>query len=150
MKLIEPELVIIESFAVTGLQTQTTNINEQTPNTAKLPSLWQEAFSKLQGTTPRFYGVYSQYDSDENGSYTVTAGIKLSPKHLEKFPTIQIQSGNYLQFKNSGPQPQAIIELWQAVWLYFKTSCEYKRRFRTDFEIYDENECSLFIDILFM
>ncbi len=144
----KPELKTIKGFAITGLATRTRNQDEIQPDTAKIPSLWHnlhtEVLSKSNAATT--FGVYHNYESDDRGYYTLTAGTKATTPtdHLD---TIQIVPGNYLVFSNHGPQPEAIIMLWQAVWSYFQTEVQYQRAYKTDFEVYHEENCEIYIGI---
>ncbi|WP_454782334.1 GyrI-like domain-containing protein [Legionella sp. WA2022007384] len=151
MKQITPQLINLQAFTVIGLSARTKNSDEFNPQTAKLPELWQRFFtSKIstQSDVP-IYGVYSDYESDCNGFYTVTAGVKLNDLTIKNnFNSISVNKGNYLVFKNSGSMPQAIIETWQAIWLYFENQSTVLRAYETDFEIYmGQEQCAIYIGI---
>ncbi|WP_454783708.1 GyrI-like domain-containing protein [Legionella sp. WA2024007413] len=152
MKNITPELVKIESFTVMGLSERTRNFDEFNPQTAKLPELWNRFYaSKIQTQKSHvpIYGVYSDYESDCNGFYTVTAGVELDNSAIiNHFNTTRVNKGNYLVFKNTGPMPKAIIETWQAIWAYFETQSNIIRTYETDFEVYErQDQCAIFIGV---
>lgn len=146
-----PQLIKVEAFTVMGLSERTKNSNEFNPETAKLPALWKRFYESQIPLNPvsSIYGVYSAYDADHNGAYTVTAGVATHNSVIaDSFDKITIQEGDYLIFKNSGPMPKAIIEAWQAVWHYFDTQSSVSRAYKTDFEVYmGQEECAIYIGI---
>ena len=81
----KPEIVDIQERSVLGITARTNNINEQSPVTGKLMKLWGGFFenglmSKIpnQKDNSPMFGVYSSYESDCNGDYTVTVGMEIS------------------------------------------------------------------------
>jgi predicted transcriptional regulator YdeE len=137
MTYLEPKKVHIETFNVSGLSVRTINSDEFNPSTAKLPSLWQQfaATEKLQDGA--VYGVYSDYETDDSGHYTVTAGMNNPMFTSSDFTTVKIDTGDYLVFEDKGPMPQTVIETWKRVWSYFTDDAAYKRSYTTDFELYN-------------
>lgn len=136
---ISPTLKHVESFTVTGFSVRTQNKDEFNEETAKLPSLWQQFYTSELATNAHIYGVYSDYDSDANGFYTVTAGIESSDAQT-KLSTVTIQAGNYLVFQGTGPMPAAVVETWKRVWAFFGTNTEHRRNYINDFEEYSGSE----------
>lgn len=142
-----PKVVNVDEFRVAGLNVRTNNRDEMDPKTAKLPGLWtqfnaEKIASKIphQLTSTPIFGVYSNYETDETGHYTVTAGIKVEKMELpQELTTITVVAGNYLVFENKGPIPQVVIATWQHIWSYFETNLYYTRHFKTDFEMYGED-----------
>ena len=136
MTMIKPILQYVEQFTVTGFCTRTQNNAEANPTTAKIPALWQQFYSSdLIRHTPVF-GVYSDYESDASGYYTVTAGVSQESEHLNANKII-VSSGNYLVFSDSGPMPATVINLWGQIWSYFFREVNYQRSFISDFEVYN-------------
>ena len=140
-----PSLRRIASFRVAGISVRTTNIEETSPETARLAALWGRFFQdgipgKVANQVPGspIYGVYSDYESDVNGQYSVTAGvqIELSATGGDEFTTVDVVSGEYLVFEGKGAMPQVVIETWISVWDYFSEGREFKRAYTTDFELY--------------
>lgn len=146
----EPKLISIDDVTVTGFSVRTVNKDEFKPETAKLPELWGRfASSDLIKDQTAVYGVYSDYESDASGFYTVTAGVPLSSSLEGKYETASIVSGQYLVFSAKGPMPQTVVQIWERVWNYFDENKEYKRNFRTDFEVYTgEEEVAVYIGII--
>ena len=156
MTRINPKKMHIESMTIAGITERTRNEDEFNPNTARLPRLWERFFSEnlsreiLQNNSnPLVYGVYSDYESDTSGLYTVTAGLKVPHATIyTQFSAIIVNEGDYLVFTNRGPMPNAIIETWQAVWQYFIENTGKKRAYKTDFEVYiSSEECAVYIGI---
>ncbi len=147
MSSIPPTLKHVESFRVIGLSTRTQNRDEFNERTAKLPNLWQQFYSSDLATNPNVFGVYSDYESDANGLYTVTVGTT-SDNSQAKLSSVTIQASNYLVFEGKGPMPSTVIETWKRVWAYFAAESEYQRNFISDFEAYSgSDEVAIYIGI---
>lgn len=132
---IQPTMKQVENFTVTGFSVRTQNSDEFNETTAKLPSLWQQFYTSELATNANIFGVYSNYDSDANGPYTVTVGVKSN--HVQtQLSSVTIQAGKYLVFQGTGPMPAAVIEAWKQVWVFFETNTEHQRNFVSDFEAY--------------
>jgi len=134
----QPTPVHISTFFVYGPSISTNNRDEFDPVTAKIAGLWAQFFA----TSPSLpvYGVYSNYESDANGQFDVTAGT-----HAKS--GIEIKEGRYLVFKARGPMPTAVIDAWSFIWRYFE---EYpiKRSFLSDFEAYGSEGVDIHIGII--
>ncbi len=82
--------------------------------------------------------VYTDYESDETGSYTFALGTEVT--NIDDVPngmkSYSIPECNYMVFTTrKGPIQEIIVEAWQYIWEWSKTN---KRAFLTDFELYDE------------
>ena len=140
----EPKLICLDGFSVTGLSVRTANRDEFNPTTAKLPNLWQRFFSEqIADIIPNripgspILGVYSNYESNTEGLYTVTAGVKSeNQSNSSEFCTIAVLPGNYLVFENQGVTPHIVVETWKNVWNYFESETKFTRCYKTDFEMY--------------
>ena len=133
---IQPIVKPVESFNVMGFSVRTQNSDEFNEKTAKLPSLWHRFYTSELAMNVTIFGVYSNYDSDANGHYMVTAGVKSSHPQSQ-LSSVTIQAGQYLVFEDTGPMPATVIETWKRVWAFFETNTEYKRNFISDFEAYN-------------
>jgi predicted transcriptional regulator YdeE len=136
-----PQLKTFESFSVTGLATRTKNADEQNPLTAKIRPLWGQFFASglfLPGPgAPTIVGVYDQYESDWNGAFDVTAGVKAASSTLPGMQTVEVQAGKYLVFTSKGAMPQAVTAGWMQVWQHFSVRrSDVQRLYATDFEEY--------------
>lgn len=147
------KIEIVESKIVYGLKTRTKNADEMNPSTAKMSELWQSFYSQLGSSlknASRIYGVYTNYESDMNGSFDVYAGTDLLDNSSEKNLTnVSIQKGKYLVFSSKGEMPQAVITAWTEIWNYFSSpTCPYQRAYTTDFEFYKtDREVEVFIAV---
>lgn len=135
MSSIPPTLKHVEGFTVTGVSTKTQNTDEFNEKTARLPSLWQQFYSSDLAANASIFEVYSDYESDANGQYTVTVGVGDDSERAEFF-SVKIHAGNYLIFHGTGPMPSTVIETWKKIWDYFDAESEYERSFISDFEAY--------------
>jgi predicted transcriptional regulator YdeE len=132
--------VEIKSFNVHGIEISTTNEAEMESSTAKISGLWanfyKDHYGKMLIGRP-VYGVYTNYESDVNGRYSVVAGVKAA--HADtKYKEVRVEGGKYLVFNKEGDSPASVIAAWQDVWKYFANSnSEYKRSYTTDFEVYE-------------
>ncbi len=136
---ISPTKKYVESFVVEGFSVRTQNRDEFNQATAKLPSLWQQLYTSDLTTNANIFGVYSNYDSDASGPYTVTVGIESAHPSVQ-LSSVTIQKGNYLVFQGTGPMPATLIETWKQVWAFFETNIEYLRNFVSDFEAYSGSD----------
>ena len=145
----------IEEKTIYGISTRTKNSNEINPETSKIAALWQKFDSTIEVNYKegeRVYGVYYNFESDENGAFDVLAGYETSNDPLDK---VLIEKGKYLVFNKIFEQTDdktrvgAIIETWGRIWEYFSNeNSHYKRKYRTDFEYYKSiNEIEIYISI---
>ena len=136
----------ISAFTVSGITVRTRNQDEADPSKAKLSAHWGNFFSsgiaekiphRLQDSP--VYGMYSNYESDFNGHYDVTAGVAVSAPS-DEFKTITVPEGTYMVFESKGAMPQVVIEVWTKIWQFFQENPHIKRKYITDFETYLGNE----------
>ncbi len=145
--------VVVDDFLVSGIKVRTKNADEFDIKTSKIPVLWEkfctpEVFNGIENKNDNFktYGVYTNYSSDVDGEYDILVGVD-AKKENENYDNIKIQGGKFLVFEKSGKIPQIVIELWQEVWEYFKTS-KAQRAYTNDFEKYiSEEKVELYIAI---
>lgn len=143
----KPTLTHVDSFVVTGFCERTQNSDEFNPDTARIPKLWARFLASNSCPQSPIFGVYSEYETDANGYYTITAGIKES-HILRDQHTIQVKAGCYLVFHGKGSMPMAVIATWQSVWQYFASLPTYQRTFDTDFETYlNADEVDIYIGV---
>jgi len=152
----QPLLAHAEAFTVCGLSVRTINRDEFNPQTAKLSTLWDQflvsdmanSLTNKRADSPIF-AVYSHYESDASGFYTVTVGFALNTKSQGgEHPCVQVPSGDYLVFTGKGSMPQAVVETWQRVWAYFNEHSDYTRSYSSDYEVYENaEEISIYIGV---
>lgn len=143
----QPILKKFDGLTIFGFSTRTQNSDEFEGNSAKIPALWQKFYASTLDKNIETYGVYSNYDSDANGFYTLTVGTSQSAS-LPDIDTLKILPGTYLVFANEGPMPQIVINTWQDIWAYFSDKPKYQRNYKTDFELYlGPNQIEIYIGI---
>lgn len=107
------KIVPVDEKTVLGISVRTKNADEMQPQTAKIGELWQQFYQdiapKLQnGAT--IYGLYSNYESDASGEFTVMAcSDKVNESVSNDLEQSSIKKGNYLVFEGAGEMPQAVI-----------------------------------------
>lgn len=140
-----PTTVNVETKTVAGIRMRTTNAAEMNRATARLPGLWGRFYQDgLAGKIPSarpgspVYGVYSDYESDANGAYTLTAGVEIDPHaaNAGAFARVAIVTGRYLMFEGRGDMPAAVIDTWTRIWKFFGAPGAPTRAYTTDFEVY--------------
>lgn len=135
------------AIRVAGLQVRTRNADEMPPaKHGKIAVLWddfraQGVYGAVPGADPAspVYGVYTDYASDHNDWYTLTAGMALQLEAVspDGYAEVHIAPGDYLVFEATGPMPQCVIAAWQQVWAYFAADGAkpaYTRSYTSDFE----------------
>lgn len=150
-----PKLVSISRFSVSGIAARTINSDEFDPLRARLPALWGDFFAngvsgKIVNKMPDspVYGVYSAYESDASGHYTVTAGVATEGVADGVHASVDVVAGRYLVFERRGPMPKAVIDAWVAVWTFFQNNTEYVRSYASDFEEYrGPDEVAIYIGV---
>jgi predicted transcriptional regulator YdeE len=128
-------LVEIEPFDVVGLSV----ITDNTRAAEDINTLWERLFAErvaqnISGKTDdMIFAIYSDYEGDHEAPYRYTLGYRCRPGH-DTPPDLQrvsIIDQPYAVLSAAGPQPQSLIQTWEAIW-----SGDLPRSFRTDFEIY--------------
>ncbi|MNI23484.1 Bacterial transcription activator, effector binding domain [compost metagenome] len=135
----KPEIKLI------GVNARTTNAAEAGPN-GRLPGLWEAYFNSNVATDTRImnsefiYALYTDYESDANGAYTVVIGHEAGSTETEKsdnYNSAVIPASKYLVFTTKkGPVYEVVAQAWGEIWEYFQASSE-TRAFTGDFELYD-------------
>ncbi|EKD52452.1 MAG: transcription activator effector binding protein [uncultured bacterium] len=132
-----PEIQIV------GIALRTDN---SPPGLQKLGAHWQRFFAeKILEKIPNkasheIYAVYTDYESDHTKAYTLILGAKVSESGMpipQGLVAHTIPNQAYTVVTANGSMPQALIQCWQEIW-----QSDLKRKFTTDFELYDENSNS--------
>jgi len=142
--------VQLGAFTVEGIGIRTTNAEEARPS-GKLPGMWEryfqsEASNHVEADEPHLlYALYTEYESDASGAYTVVLGHKLVsdstvPKQQSSEQTFQralVPEASYIVFETAkGLVSEVVPQAWGHIWSYFEQSAV-KRAFTGDFELYD-------------
>lgn len=135
-----PELVEQAAINVSGIAVRTNNHMEMQPQGGNIAVLWQQFYQRFGAQLAQsggVYGVYSDYSSDENGDFTVTAALADVALDDADAVNLTLPVGKYLKFSQQGEMPQAVIACWQDIWAYFAAEdCPHRRSFSTDYEHY--------------
>lgn len=131
-----------------GIQVRTNNQSEIDPMTGKIFPIVRRFFhEKLFENIPNrtkpgtTFCCYTDYESDHNGDYTYFIGEEVNsldevPQGFEK---LIIPAQNYAKFTtNPAPMPDVVRNAWFSIWKMTDSDLGGKRRYETDFEIYDE------------
>ena len=128
-------------FYVAGISIRTTNQNGQSQN--DIGGLWNRLINEgiveqVQGRlSDDIYSVYTDYESDHTGFYTVLLGCKV-PLGLippEGLTIATIQEAKYQVYTVTGEMPASVMDAWQEIW----NNCN-DRTYTSDFECYSANE----------
>lgn len=138
--------VELEEKTVVGLSARTSN---STPDMGEIiGGLWRKFYSSgccgLIGNRSDAYalGIYTDYENDENGSYTVMTACSVT--NAENIPkgckVIKIPAGKYAEFSIEGDmdtqsQLAEVQKLWQEIW-----QCGLDRAYVCDFEEYRSSD----------
>lgn len=95
------------------------------------------------------YSVYTGYDTDENGEYTVVLG-RLADGGTDgiDLQQVEIPSGPYLVFRAASPAPNDIQTAWRGVYKYFSEHTDRPRAYRADFDKHSDAGVELHIGVL--
>ena len=131
-----------------GIKVRTNNKAEWDPLTAKISPCVQHYFNQQlankiphRKTPDTTFCAYTDYESDYTGEYTFYIGEEVSsmdniPEGLESHI---IPPQTYIKFTTEpGPMPNVVINAWQEIWKMAPADLGGKRRYHTDFEVYDE------------
>ncbi|WP_152287392.1 GyrI-like domain-containing protein [Flavicella marina] len=129
-----------ETLTIVGISTRTSNAPGNAEN--DIPKLWHE-FMENQSiksipnkTNDTMYALYTDYESDHTGAYTVLLGYEVDS--LDQIPeayTVKIvPKTKYQKFTAKGDLTKdAVINAWKEIW-----SKDLKRTYTTDIEVYGE------------
>src|SRR4030095_16576981 len=117
------------SISLIGVATRTTNAEEAGPN-GRLGALWNTYFASGIAEQTQvsnghlIYALYTDYESDASGAYTVLIGHERGdaeaavPSGLEQ---ATVPEAKYIVFKTKrGPVYEVVFQAWQEIWAYFE------------------------------
>lgn len=133
---------------IIGVEIRTSNQMETHQSTAKIPGAWSSFYKNdIPAKIPNraeaniILGVYTRYESDHNGKYSLILGAEVTT--LDNIPDgmtgITVPPAKYLKFCGKGKIPDVAIEMWQKIWASSSGNPDYKRTFTTDFEVYNSD-----------
>lgn len=134
------EIVELKEKSVAGLSVRTSNLSPDMPKI--IGGLWEkfyagEVYGALaKGEKKPSYGIYTQYESDETGSYTFMTACESDGENLpENTKAMTIPAGKYAKFTAVGDVQTAVMNAWKEVW-----ESDLQRAFICDFEEYTSDE----------
>ncbi len=138
--------VEVGQFYVAGIAVRTTNEREMSGD-AVIGKHWERFFAEhILGKIPNrtdssIYAVYTDYEGDQNGAYTLLLGAKLGGR-LPLPPGMvatAIPAGKYaVVTSDPGPVVEAVVGAWKKIWSTPPNELGGDRAFKADFELYDE------------
>lgn len=147
------EIVDLPERRFAGISLRTSNDTvPETPNDS-ITGLWMRFGSEVSPKIQKdiCYGVYTEYESDQDGMYLVSATVELDEGESvpEGLDTLTTPAGRYMIFRGEGPMPQIVAETWGKVWDYFSDAgAPYQRTFSGDLEAYpSDKEVILYIGV---
>jgi predicted transcriptional regulator YdeE len=145
-------VIHVNEKVIFGLVARTNNENEMNSQLKKIAGLVQEfdaSVSVNYRSGARVYTVYSDYETDSSGSYSVLVGTDKVESSTVALESVKIQEGNYLVFSARGNVPNIVLETWSKIWSHFESeNCPHVRAYSTDFEFYkSQNEIEIHIAI---
>ena len=148
---------IIPKFQVIGISIRTTNENGQAAK--DIEKLWGKFWGEeIQKQIPNkvnddIYAVYTDYDTDYTGPYTVIIGLSVNSLDNipEGFVGITIEDASYQKFVSKGKMPEAVVNTWMEIWQQDKSL---NRAYKADFTVHgkkyydgDNAEVETFISV---
>ncbi|MCX2573356.1 GyrI-like domain-containing protein [Pedobacter sandarakinus] len=129
----------MEHFKVIGIAIETTNQNNQAATDLSL--LWERFLNEgISSQIPNrlsndIYAIYTDYESDYNGSYTAIIGHSVSTlsEIPEGFVGRVIVNEKLIRFTAKGEIPGAVVATWQEIW---RNDIALYRTYQADFEVY--------------
>ena len=68
---------------------------------------------------------------------------------MKNYNCTKIKKGKYILFENQGTLPQVVTSTWEEIHNYFKSRKDIKRKYSSDFEVYEEDKnIKIYISIL--
>lgn len=141
-----PTVVTRNEKKVIGFEIRTSNQLEAHQSTAQIPKAWSRFMNEncLEQIPNKSHnnimlGLYTNYESDQNGKYSLIIGTEVSS--LNEIPNgmtgISAPAAKYLEFHFEGPSSTLASGAWQQILKYFADGNDYVRTFAMDFEVYD-------------
>lgn len=133
------EIVTLKEKTAAGITART---NNHAPDMGMvIGSLWENFYGKgyfariPDDKRGHVLGIYSGYESDENGDYDMTAACEVTDLDglTDEFTVRTIPAGTYAKFVVKGDVQRALAEFWQELW-----ALKLNRSFQADFEEYRE------------
>ncbi len=150
------ETVTIDEFHVVGIAVRTANDGRALKD---IEALWgrfwsEEIMNKVPNkTSDEIYAVYTDYESNYQGEYTMIIGMPVSSLNdiPEGYESVSIAKATYQKFVSKGKMPEAVVKTWMEIWQADETL---NRAYKADFTVHgpkyfngDQAEVETFISI---
>ena len=143
---VKTKVTELQPFTVVGISARTTNAKEMSGQ-GVIGKQWERLMkenllSKIPNRSDaNTIALYTDYENDANGAYTVILGAKVSS--AEDVPTgmvaVKVPAGKYTVFTSGrGPVGKVVPETWSRIWTSAKSALGGARTYKTDFELYDQ------------
>ncbi len=136
----------LTEMTIQGINTRTDNQEGM----STIPQLWESFFKKdipsqikSNADKSSVFAVYTDYESDENGKYTLLIGARINNlDEQNNLSMVNIPNGEYAVF--TAPSKEKVINVWQQIW-----QSNLNRAFISDFEQYNltTGEVTIFIGL---
>ncbi|OMF37311.1 AraC family transcriptional regulator [Paenibacillus sp. FSL H8-0548] len=140
------ESIVKPEVSLIGVAVRTTNAEEAGPS-GRLAALWDTYFASGiaeqigASNAHLIYALYTDYESDASGAYTVLIGHERGDNATLQVPTgmeqALIPESKFIVFKTrKGPVYEVVLEAWGEIWAFFEHS-SIERAYTGDYELYD-------------
>lgn len=137
----EYEIVTLKEKKIIGITARTNNSSPEMSTV--IGGLWDKLYRGgiyngiKNKVNYKAIGAYSDYESNENGEYSVTIGAEVSK--VEDIPEGAVEKtiygGKYAKFTVKGDMVKAVQEFWEKLW-----KMNLDRSYRCDFEEYQNDD----------
>lgn len=139
------EKVSIDAFSIAGISVRTANQNGRA--SLDMKKIWEDFRLNLKNIvddinnrlSDDIYCVYTDYESDKDGEYTVIVGYKVSNTNdiTGEYTFKEIPAANYYKIMAEGKIPDCTKQAWQSIW-----QSDINRSYLADFEVYGKEACN--------
>ena len=133
----EYKVIELEEKLVSGIEVRTNNFSENVYEV--IGGLWEkfyfETYNKIENkVNGRSLGIYTEYENDEKGDYTMMTACEISSSDKNNDMIIKkIPAGKYAVFTIRGDVRTEVGKFWEQLW-----NMKLDRTFICDYEEYCE------------
>ena len=133
----EYKVIELEEKLVSGIEVRTNNFSENVYEV--IGGLWEkfysETYNKIENkVNGRSLGIYTEYENDEKGDYTMMTACEISSSDKNNDMIIKkIPAGKYAVFTIRGDVRTEVGKFWEQLW-----KMKLDRTFICDYEEYSE------------
>ena len=134
----EYKVIKQEEKIIAGIEARTNNFSEDVCKV--IGGLWEKFYSEIYNkienkVNGRSLGIYTEYENDEKGDYTMITACEVSSSNKNNNDMIikKIPAGKYAVFTIRGDVRTEVGKFWQELW-----KMKLERTFICDYEEYCE------------